>query len=215
VRTGALMHEPEESFVVCPWRDRQEQDLADGRDFLHGRVRQGWLADRIRDDGLTQEEFIAAVLDRCSDNWLYVGYVLDEIKRSFGNWVSRYGWFLLCSGIIRGVAQRSGSAGRSAGKGRRVAARRDLEALRERRMRAARMFDRGARQVDVAQALGFSAQTASRWHRAWQEGGRAALAGTGRAGRPRKLSDAQVAQVEAALLKGPRAKGALLRWPRA
>lgn len=69
------------------------------------------------------------------------------------------------------------------------------------------MFDRGARQVDVAQALGVSPQTASRWHRSWQEGGRQALAGIGRAGRPPRLSDKQVAQVEKALLRGPRAQG--------
>jgi transposase len=69
------------------------------------------------------------------------------------------------------------------------------------------MFDRGARQVDVAQALGVSAQTASRWHRVWREGGRAGLAGAGRAGRPSRLSHAQLAQVQAALTKGPKANG--------
>ncbi len=74
-------------------------------------------------------------------------------------------------------------------------------------MRAARMFDRGARQVDVAQALEVSAQTASRWHRAWREGGRAALAGTGRAGRLPRLSGKQLAQVEMALARGPVANG--------
>jgi transposase len=52
-----------------------------------------------------------------------------------------------------------------------------------------------------------SAQTASRWYRAWQEQGRDGLAGAGRAGRRRKLTDAQLAGVEAALLKGPRANG--------
>ncbi len=69
------------------------------------------------------------------------------------------------------------------------------------------MFDRGARQVDVVQAFGVSAQTASRWHRAWREGGRAALAGTGRAGRLPRLSDKQLAQVETALTQGPVANG--------
>ena len=69
------------------------------------------------------------------------------------------------------------------------------------------MFDRGARQVDVAATLGVSAQTASRWHRAWREGGRAALVDTGPVGRPRKLDDAQLAQVQAALLRGPQAHG--------
>ena len=69
------------------------------------------------------------------------------------------------------------------------------------------MFARGKRQVDVVSELGVSAQAASRWYRVWREGGREALAGAGRAGRVRKLTDAQLAQVEAALAKGPRANG--------
>jgi transposase len=74
-------------------------------------------------------------------------------------------------------------------------------------MQAARMFDRGARQVDVARELGVSAQTASRWYCAWQDGGRRALTGAGRAGRPPRLSDTQLRLVEKALLRGPRAHG--------
>jgi transposase len=74
-------------------------------------------------------------------------------------------------------------------------------------MQAAEMFRRGKRQVDVLAALGVSAQTASRWHKAWLEGGREALAGAGRVGRLRKLSDEQLAQVEAALAQGPKAHG--------
>lgn len=88
-----------------------------------------------------------------------------------------------------------------------VRARRDFEALKARRMKAAAMFARGKRQVDVVAELGVSAQTASRWHRAWTEQGRSGLAGAGRAGRTRKLSDEQLAEVEAALAKGPRANG--------
>jgi transposase len=55
--------------------------------------------------------------------------------------------------------------------------------------------------------LEVSAQTASRWYHAWQAGGRQALSGAGRAGRLRRLSDEQMAQVEAALAEGPRAHG--------
>lgn len=79
--------------------------------------------------------------------------------------------------------------------------------MRERRLRAAEMFDRGRRQVDVVAELGVSAQTASRWYWAWHAGGREALAGAGRAGRKRSLSDEQLAEVEAALAQGPRANG--------
>jgi transposase len=82
-----------------------------------------------------------------------------------------------------------------------------LQALKERRMAAADMFARGKRQVDVVVELGVSAQTASRWHRAWVAEGRKGLVGAGRAGRMRRLSDEQLAQVQAALVRGPRANG--------
>lgn len=69
------------------------------------------------------------------------------------------------------------------------------------------MFDRGKRQVDVAAALGVSAQTASRWHATWVREGRAGLAGAGRAGRLPRLSDEQLAAVERTLLAGASASG--------
>jgi len=74
-------------------------------------------------------------------------------------------------------------------------------------MRAATMFGRGTRQVEVADALGVSRATVSGWYRRWSQGGRAALAGAGRAGRRPRLSDEQLGEVAAALVKGPRANG--------
>lgn len=74
-------------------------------------------------------------------------------------------------------------------------------------MRAAELFERGRRQVDVAVELGVSAQTASRWHRDWLAGGREALAGAGRAGRMPRLSAERLAEVEMALTEGPKANG--------
>lgn len=74
-------------------------------------------------------------------------------------------------------------------------------------MRAAEMFERGRRQVDVVVELEVSAQTASRWYRDWQAGGRDALAGAGRAGRLPRLSDEQLAEVETVLAEGPKASG--------
>ncbi|MEU4841815.1 helix-turn-helix domain-containing protein [Nocardia testacea] len=65
-------------------------------------------------------------------------------------------------------------------KPERVATRRDFDALRERRMRAAEMFAAGRRQVDVVAELGVSAQTASRWHKTWVAQGRDGLSGAGR-----------------------------------
>jgi len=85
--------------------------------------------------------------------------------------------------------------------------RRDFEALKARRMRAADLFRRGKTQAEVAAALGVSREAASQWYRAWNSGGRQALAGAGRAGRLPRLSDDQVADIEAALLAGPQANG--------
>jgi transposase len=103
------------------------------------------------------------------------------------------------------VSPRVAPEGR--GTPKRVRPRRDFDALKQRRLRAADMFRRGKSQADVARALGVSAQSASQWYRAWSTGGRAALVGAQRAGRLPRLSDNQVAEVARALEKGPRANG--------
>ena len=84
---------------------------------------------------------------------------------------------------------------------------RDFEALKARRLRAADMFRRGKSQAEVAQALGVSRESASKWYQLWSEGGRGALAGAGRAGRLPRLSDDQLSDVVTALERGPRANG--------
>src|SRR2546423_8389732 len=71
---------------------------------------------------------------------------------------------------------------RSASPRRSVA--RDVDALRERRMRAVELFEAGLRQVEVVTQLGVSAQTASRWYQRWQTGGRGALPRARRVGGP-------------------------------
>jgi transposase len=88
-----------------------------------------------------------------------------------------------------------------------VRPRRDFVALKERRMRAVALFDRGVSQADVARELDVSRETASQWACAWRDGGAEALDGAGRAGRLSKLADQQLAKVEKALEKGPRASG--------
>ena len=88
-----------------------------------------------------------------------------------------------------------------------VRPRRDFEALKERRLRAADLFRKGKSQAEVAQALGVSRESASRWYRDWAKGGRKALAGAGRAGRLPRLSDEQLEVVVDQLLKGPKANG--------
>ncbi|MGW3473422.1 helix-turn-helix domain-containing protein [Saccharopolyspora sp. NPDC000995] len=60
------------------------------------------------------------------------------------------------------MARSSQSTSKPGRGGKRAAGRRDFDALRQRRMRAAEMFRRGKRQVEVAAELGVSAQTASR-----------------------------------------------------
>jgi transposase len=69
------------------------------------------------------------------------------------------------------------------------------------------MFRRGKSQADVAQALGVSRESASKWYQLWSEGGRAALAGAGRAGRLPRLSNDRLGEVISALERGPRANG--------
>ena len=103
----------------------------------------------------------------------------------------------------------SGSRGapKKSGGTKQVRPRRDFEALKKRRLRAADMFRRGKSQAEVAQALGVSAQSASLWYQQWSSGGRDALVGAGRAGRLPRLSDDQLAEVLSTLERGARANG--------
>jgi transposase len=91
--------------------------------------------------------------------------------------------------------------------------RRDFRALEKRRLKAARLFERGKSQAEVVRALGVSRASVSRWYRVWRQAGSAGLKGAGRAGRKPKLTPAQLGQVERALLQGPLAHGyATLLW---
>lgn len=101
----------------------------------------------------------------------------------------------------------SRSAPKQSGGTKPVRSRRDFEALKKRRLRAADMFRRGKSQAEVAQTLGVSPQAASQWHRLWSSGGRDALVGAGRAGRLPRLSDNQLAEVVTELKRGPRVNG--------
>jgi transposase len=74
-------------------------------------------------------------------------------------------------------------------------------------MRAARMFERGATQAEVARRLQVSRQSAMRWERDFRKGGRGALEGPHRAGRKPKLTARELSSVEQALLRGPQAAG--------
>jgi transposase len=74
-------------------------------------------------------------------------------------------------------------------------------------MRAADLLAKGMSQADIGRELGVSHQTVSDWHKQWKVGGKQALKRTAEPGRPRKVTDADLAKVERALHKGPRANG--------
>jgi transposase len=82
----------------------------------------------------------------------------------------------------------------------------DERAAREaRRLQAAELFDQGRTQAEVARELGVSRQSAHVWHTRFARGGVEALRSRGPTGPDPKLSAAQLATVEQALLAG--------RWP--
>jgi transposase len=84
----------------------------------------------------------------------------------------------------------------------------DERAAREaRRLQAAKLFAQGRTQAEVARALSVSRQSAHVWHAAWQRDGVDALRSRGPTGPDPKLSAAQLATVEQALLQGARANG--------
>lgn len=75
-------------------------------------------------------------------------------------------------------------------------------------MRAAELFAKGKlSQADIARELGVAHQTVSDWHDKWKAGGKKALKSAGRAGRPPKLSPADLDRVDRALRRGAKANG--------
>jgi transposase len=90
---------------------------------------------------------------------------------------------------------------------RRPAAQQERDRLQSRRLRAAELFAAGVHQAEVARQLGVSAQAVSVWHRRWEAGGPEALHSRGPSGPSPRLSDAQLAMVEQALLEGATANG--------
>jgi transposase len=76
-----------------------------------------------------------------------------------------------------------------------------------RRLQAAELFAQGRSQAEVARQLGVSAQAVSVWHGRFTQGGVDALRSRGPTGPDPKLSDAQLARVEQALLAGAMANG--------
>ncbi len=75
------------------------------------------------------------------------------------------------------------------------------------RLAAAEMMEAGASDGEVARRFRVSRMSANRWRRALAAGGREALASKGAGGARCKLTEAQVAELEAVLDAGPAACG--------
>ena len=75
------------------------------------------------------------------------------------------------------------------------------------RLAAAEMIEAGASDREIARHFRVSRISVNRWRRALASGGREALASKGAAGMQCKLTEAQVAELEAVLEEGPAAAG--------
>ena len=84
---------------------------------------------------------------------------------------------------------------------------RDFDSLERRRLKAAKLFDRGLSQGEVSRELGVHRQSVSRWHRAWRTQGTKALLKAGRAGRKARLQPFQLEQLRRGLKEGPEVLG--------
>jgi transposase len=80
-------------------------------------------------------------------------------------------------------------------------------ALEARRLQAAELFALGRSQAEVGRELGVSRQSAHVWHTSFEEGGVDALRSRGPTGPDPKLSPADLARIEQALLQGARPNG--------
>ena len=87
--------------------------------------------------------------------------------------------------------------------------RRDRVALERRRMQAVRLLEQGHSEAEVARRLGVHRQSVNRWVKALAAAGLSGLRRAARAGRPPKLSEADLAQLEQCLKQGPEQFGYL------
>src|SRR6202142_2392328 len=83
----------------------------------------------------------------------------------------------------------------------------DLVGLGARRLRAARMFQQGESQAEIARVLGVHRQTVHRWSKQVEQEGRAALKKAGRAGRKPRLGTAELQRIGQELKRGPEVLG--------
>lgn len=84
---------------------------------------------------------------------------------------------------------------------------RDFDNLERRRLKAAKLFDRGLSQGEVSRQLEVHRQSVSRWHQAWRRQGTKALLKAGRAGRKARLLPRQLEELRRGLKEGPEVLG--------
>ena len=84
---------------------------------------------------------------------------------------------------------------------------RDLGEMEKRRLRAARLLERGLPQAEVARQVGVHRQSVSRWAAALHAQGLAGLRKADCAGRKPRLNAQDLAELEAGLAAGPLACG--------
>jgi transposase len=84
---------------------------------------------------------------------------------------------------------------------------RDFSALERRRFQAAKLFEKGCSQAEVARQTGVSRESARRWHTDWQNRGKAGLTKAGRAGRKPRLQSQQLEALRRGLKEGPEVLG--------
>jgi transposase len=84
---------------------------------------------------------------------------------------------------------------------------RDFAALERRRFQAAKLFDKGLSQAEVARRSGVSRESARRWHSDWKSQGKNGLRKAGRAGRKPRLNPDQLNELRRGLVEGPEVLG--------
>lgn len=77
----------------------------------------------------------------------------------------------------------------------------------KRRLKAAKMFERGLIQAEIARKLNVTPTAVSQWHKAWDKKGKEALKSIGCPGPDSELTDKKRKKFKNAILKGPGAYG--------
>lgn len=89
----------------------------------------------------------------------------------------------------------------------KTTAKRNPAAMRDRRLKAVKLYENGVPKAEVARRLGVHRQSVGRWVRQHESGGNKALDGAAKLGRPPKVDAQTLKKFEAELLKGPEAHG--------